>query len=181
MEVHHIQRRDAFVRNIKNFTYRTIMPRRSIEDALGLITGECRYPVEYASPPQYVTVKDKKQAFAHINNIIDDLKNYGNYEIALIEEEHSDEYDVLSSPYLVKGDKSVLTAIYKKEKDGEGYRFASKLEITEPSIVRAYFQLFLNSWNDVAESDKTKQKEKVIGELTELLDKAKRKAEIYRT
>lgn len=179
LQAHHSQRRDAFVHNIKNFTYRTIMPRRSIEDALGLITGECRYPVEYASPPQYVTVKDKKQAFAHINNIIDDLKRYDNYEIALIEEEHSDEDDLLSSPYLVKGDKSVLTAIYKKD-IVEGYKFASKLEITEPSIVRAYFQLFLNSWNDVAEADKTKQKEKVIGKLNELLKEAGYKPEISR-
>jgi transcriptional regulator with XRE-family HTH domain len=182
LKAHHTQRRDSFERNVKHCTYRTLLPKRSVKDALGLITGECRYIVLYANlPNQYITVQDKEQAFKHIQNLIDDLKNYDNYEVALIDEKHEYEKYILLTPWLVKGETAVLTAIYTKGEDGQGEIFASELEITEPGIVRSYRQQFLDIWGEVAGKDKLKHKENVIRELTHLLDEAKRKGETSRT
>jgi hypothetical protein len=173
LKTHHIQRREAFERNVKSFKYLTIMPRRSFEIALGLSIEDnrCHYPMESASDPsQFITV-NKRQAFEHIEFLIDDLRHYDNFEIALSEDNHPYLKYLQHTPWLVKGEASVLTATFT-----ENGVIASELELSEASIVRSYRQEFLTIWNEVADQDKAKQKEKVIGELMKLLDDAGYKA-----
>jgi transcriptional regulator with XRE-family HTH domain len=173
LKTHHIQRREAFERNVRSFKYLTIMPRRSFEIALGLSKEDnrCRYPMELASNPrQYITV-DKRQVFEHIVYLIKDLRRYDNFEIALIEDDHPYLKYLQHTPWLVKGEAVVLTATFT-----ETGVIASELELSEASIVRSYRQEFLTIWNEVADQDKAKQKENVIGELMKLLDDAGYKA-----
>jgi transcriptional regulator with XRE-family HTH domain len=175
LKTHCIRRREAFERNVQSFTYRTMMPWHSFEDAVGLsenAPGQCRYLVSYASgPDQYITV-DKSLAIAHMKHLIDDLNRYENYEIALIKDHPSVE-DLLYAPWLVKGEVAVLTAIFTKSDDGQHPVFASEFELTETSLVRMYRQQFLTLWDEVADQDKAQQKENVIRELTQLLERAR--------
>ena len=159
------QLREAFERHVRSFRYLTIMPRSSFEDAI----RQCRYPVPY-HPNQYIKV-DKSQVVEHLEYLIRDLRRYDNYEIALIEDGHRYAKDLLRTPWLVKGEAAVLTATYTESEEGE--HLASELELTEPSIVRSYRQQFLEIWAAIADPDKAKQKENMIGELTKLLEDAK--------
>jgi transcriptional regulator with XRE-family HTH domain len=176
MKTHYIQRREAFERNVQSYTYRTIMPWRYFEEALGVskdenAAGECRYLVSYATgPDRYITV-DKIQAIAHMKHLIQDLRRYDNYEIALVEDPPTVE-DLLYTPWLVKGEVAVLTAIYTKSEDGQHPVFAAEFELTETSLVRRYRQQFLTRWGEVADSDKVRQKENVIGKLTQIVEQA---------
>jgi hypothetical protein len=174
LKTHHIKRREAFERNIQSFTYRTIMPWRYFEEAMGLsknAPGECRYLMAYAKgPDQYVTV-DKSLAIAHMKHLIQDLRRYNNYEIALIEDHPSVE-DLLYTPWLVKGELAVLTAIFTKSDDGKHPVFAAEFELTETSLVHEYRQQFLTLWGQVTEQNRTVQKENMIGRLTTLLEMA---------
>ena len=174
LKTHHIKRREAFERNVQSYTYRTIMPWRYFEEALGIskdAPGECRYLMAYAKgPDQYVTV-DKSQAIAHMKHLVQGLRRYDNFEIALIEDHPSVE-DLLYAPWLVKGELAVLTAIFTKSKAGQHPVFASEFEITETSIVRRYRERFLTLWGQVTEQNRTIQKENIIGKLTTLLEMA---------
>jgi transcriptional regulator with XRE-family HTH domain len=175
LKTHHIQRRDAFERNLSSFSCITVIPKRAFEIALGLSKDQdykCSYPVQSASNPnQYIPV-DKRQAFEHIEYLIRDLRRYDNFEIALIENNHPYEKYVLYTPWFVKGNATVLTATFTE--DGV---IASELELSEASIIRSYRQQFLEIWSSIADSDKEKQKEKVIGELTKLREESKSKGE----
>jgi hypothetical protein len=173
LKTHHIQRREAFERNIQSFTYRTIMPWRAFEDAVGLSENapECRYLVSYASgPDRYITV-EKRLALEHMKHLVDDLRRYENYEIALVKDHPSVE-DLLYTPWLVKGDVAVLTAIFTKSEAGQHSVFAAEFELTEASLVRIYQQEFLKLWDQVADPDKVRQKDNVIRELTKILERA---------
>ena len=176
-KTHHIQRREAFERNVRSFRYLTIIPKHSFENALGLSKdkdkeGQCCYPVEYArNPSQYITV-DKRLAIEHIEYLIRDLRRYENYEIALIEDDHPHAKDLLYNPWLVKDEAVVLTATFT-----ERGVIASEMELIEPSIVRSYRHEFLTIWSELTDPDKTKQKDKVIEELAGLLEKAKSKTD----
>jgi hypothetical protein len=176
LKTHHIQRREAFERNVQSFKYRTIIPWRFFEEALGLSNdapGECRYLMAYPSgPDQYITV-DKRHAIKHIEYLIRDLRRYDNYEIAFIADDHPYAKYVLYTPWLVKGELAVGTAIFKESEDRQHRVFASELELTDPSIVRSYRQAFLNIWNEVTDPDKAKQKESIIRWLTNFLEEAK--------
>ena len=100
--------------------------------------GQCRYPLSYASGhDQYITV-DKTLAFEQIERLIRDLRRYDNFEIALIEPDHKYAEDLRYTPWLVKGESAVLTAIYTKSDEGEDPVFASEFEIDETSLVRSY-------------------------------------------
>jgi hypothetical protein len=73
----------------------------------------------------------------------------------------------------VKGEAAVLMEPYTESEDGQHLVIASELEITESSIVRFFRQQFLDIWNTIADPDKTKQKENIISELTNLLGEVK--------
>jgi transcriptional regulator with XRE-family HTH domain len=173
--IHHEKRREAFERNVQSFTYRTIMPWRFFEEALGLsenVRGQCRYPLLYASgSDQYITV-DKSLAVENIERLIRDLRRYDNFEIALIEPDHKYAEDLRFTPWMVKGELAVLTAIYTKSDEGKDPVFASEFEIDETSLVRSYRQWFLTIWSELADRNRAKQKENVIGRLTQLLERA---------
>jgi hypothetical protein len=189
-KTHHIQSREAFERYVQTFKYRTIMPMKSFEIALGLskdndgqgksLYGKCLYPVDYLPKTQYphdlnqthdinqYIEVDRNLAIANIKRLIDDLRRYNNFEIALIPIKHPYERYVMLTPWFVKDETSVLTAIYtENSKDRNQLELASLLEITESSIVRSYRQQFLDIWGEISD-----QKEKVIGELEKLLEKA---------
>jgi transcriptional regulator with XRE-family HTH domain len=187
-KTHHIQSREAFERHVQTFEYRTIMPKKSFENALGLSNdalGKCRYPVDYLPKTQYppnlnqthdinkYIVVDESLAIAHIKRLIDDLRRYNNFEIALIPIRHPYEKYVALTPWFVKGETSVLTAIYREnKKDINQLELASLLEITDTSIVRSYRQHFLDIWEEIADQDKLKQKENVIRELEGTIEQA---------
>ena len=94
------------------------------------------------------------------------------YEIALIDPDHKYAEDLRYTPWLVKGESAVLTAIFTKSDDGKHPVFASEFEIEETSLVRSYRRWFLTVWAELADRNRAKQKENVIGRLTKLLERA---------
>jgi len=174
LKTHNTQRREAFEHHVRSFRYLIIMPRLSFEDAVRY----GRYAVENPLyPDNYITV-DTRKVVEHMEYLIRTLRRYDNFEIALTaDKDPSYAEELLRTPWLVKGEASVLLEPYTKSEDGKHLVVASELEITEPSIVRSFRQQFLDIWNALADPDKAKHKEDVIGWLTQLLEEAKNKLE----
>jgi hypothetical protein len=176
LKTHHTQRREAFERHVRSFKYPTIMPQGPFEDAI----REGRYAMVHPHyPNKYVTV-EKKRVVEYMEYLIRDLRRYDNFEIALFaDDDAGDRYakDLLRTPWLVKGEASVLTATYTESEGGQALVEVSQLEIIEPSIVRSYRQQFLEIWKALTVPDKATQKENVIGWLTQLMEEAKGKGE----
>jgi hypothetical protein len=181
LKTHHILRREAFERHVKCYKYLTIMPRRSLTEALQNDDGFCRYPVDNHPPHNKYVIVDKRQAIEHIEYLIRDLRCYDNYEIALIEDNHPYSTELMRTPWRVKGEAAALIEPYTESKNGQGPHVISDLEITGTSIVRAFRQQFLDIWNTIAEPDKAKQKENIIAELSKLLEVMKGKPEYSRS
>jgi hypothetical protein len=123
---------------------------------------------------------DKRQVIEHLEYLIRDLRRYDNYEIALIADDHPCAREIPRTPWRVKGEAAVLIEPYTESEDKQHLNVTSDLEITEPSVVRAFRQEFLTIWNEVAGSDKAKHKDNVIGDLTNLLEEVKSKPEGFR-
>jgi hypothetical protein len=166
LKTHQIQRREAFERQVRSFKYLIIMPQRSFEDAV----QECRYPAENPLYPNEDVPLEKRQVVEHIEYLICNLQLYDKFEIALIADNNPYAKDLLRTPWLVKGEASVLIEPYTESGDGQRHMVAAELEITEPSVVRAFRQQFLDIWNAIADPDKAKHKDNVISWLTQLLE-----------
>jgi transcriptional regulator with XRE-family HTH domain len=172
IKTHLIQRREAFERYVKSYKYLTIMPERSFTEVLqSEDAGFYRYPIPNY-PQQSITV-EKRQVIEHIEYLIRDLRHYDNYEIALIADNYPNEKDLLRTPWLVKGEEVALIEPYTESADGVDFQVTSDLEITEPSVVRAFRQQFLDIWNAITDPDKAQQKENVIRWLTKLLEEVR--------
>jgi transcriptional regulator with XRE-family HTH domain len=169
LKTHQIQRREAFEHHVRSFKYLIIMPQRCFEDTL----REGRYALENPLyPNKYITV-DTRQVVEHIEYLIRTLRRYDNFDIALIADRDPYAEELLRTPWLVKGEASVLIEPYTESEDGQHLVVASELEITEPSVVRAFRQQFLEIWSAIADPDKAKHKKNVIEWLTRLLEEAK--------
>lgn len=143
------------------FILRDVCPKVAIErlvyDSLQFERGTSSYEHEQFPPEICVAL---------LQNAIDGLRTYTSYEIGLLDEE----LDTLHSSWEVKRGHSVYLDIWRL--DEENRQIEYDLYITEPTIVRAFWDYSEELWNRI--SPKNRAKDYVIWWLEQQLEKLKK-------
>ncbi len=147
------RRLDAFNTQVKIFKFKDIWFKETIEK----IVLERKY-VSGHNHASSCYVLEKEDIVIHIENIIQMLRKYKNYEIAIINQCEA----VCDSCWTVKSTSYVLV-------EGKSNNTDINLAATEQNIVAAYREFFLNLWNDIPHINK--DKDRIITWLKSLLEK----------
>lgn len=96
---------------------------------------------------------DVKEVWDHLTNVIDMLRSHSNYEIALLDED--EEPGMIESFWEAIGDHTVLLESWRPTDSGTEEEEVD-VEITEPSIVRAFQAYGQLLWNKVRPANRHK-------------------------
>lgn len=149
----HRKRIESFETQVKHYEFKEICFIESLER---LVKAR-----KYSFDEYYIlgdTVPDTEDIVCHLENAINMLKKYDNYEIAFVSKKA---FNNLSNIFwLVKGNLSVLIEtlnIGKKVFDNKRVNAEKNFIITEKSIVNAFHDYFLKLWSDIPDENKSKR------------------------
>jgi hypothetical protein len=166
----HKRRIDAFEMQARHFQFKDIC---FIESLFGLIEEK-----KYSSDENYMlknNIPDYKDIICHLENLIDLLKTYNNYNIAFVSQAHFAHMTNIN--WMVKGKHSVLIEAEKNDLPDDKDCFQSEMNfvITEKDVVNAFHDHFLILWDSIP--DESKNKKNSISWLRSLIKKCKRYAD----
>jgi hypothetical protein len=164
----HRRRLDAFEAQVKYYKFKDICFIESIEQLI----NEQKYSFdEYyileSSTPHNIDI------VCHLENLINMLQKYENYEIAIASEKFFEHLSNIC--WMVKGDSSVLIETFNKNYrmlNKDNYCSEINLTITEKGVVSAFRNYFLMIWNNIP--DQCKDKKSTIEWLKSLIRKMER-------
>jgi len=148
----HRKRIESFETQVKYYEFKDICFIESLER---LVKDK-----KYSFDEYYMLksrVPDNEDIICHLENVINMLRKYDNYEIAFVSKKG---FNSLSNIYwAVKENKSVLIETFNKDKMMDNASFNSEMNfiVTEKSIVNAFHDYFLKIWNDIPEENKSKR------------------------
>jgi len=151
-EFWHKKRLETFEAQVKYYEFKDICFIESLERLV-------KYK-KYSFDEYYMLesrVPDNEDIICHLENVINMLRKYDNYEIAFVSKK---DFNNLSNIYwAVKGNISVLIETYNRDKmiDDDSFNTEMNFIVTEKSIVNAFHDYFLKIWNDIPEENKSKR------------------------
>ena len=142
----HKKRLDAFKLQIMHFEFKDICFIESIEELV-----ENR---KYSSDEDYLLRGNKPSGsdiVRHLENVIDLLQTYKNYEIAFVSKEHYKRMANIN--WMVKGNGGVLIEAFNKSLQPN---YEVNFLITEKSTVSAFYDYFMILWKNIPDENKNK-------------------------
>lgn len=153
--IYHRRRLEAFKTQIKYYKYKDIWFRESLEQLI----NEKNYPFD-----QYYilenNIPNSKDIAYHLENVIDMLEKYENYEIAIVSKK--DYENLCKTIWMVKENNSVFIetfnpAIPRKSKSNT-YESEINLHLSEKDVINAFQDYFMMIWNGIKYNDKDRNK-----------------------
>lgn len=149
--LYHQRELDAFYINIQNYCYRDIYTKEAIERLI----NTRKYSSDRSSMyfGKEVCVQD---IIDYINNIIKMLKNYDNYEMALIDSYHAKK--IPWSMMTIKENTSACFTALRRQATDSCSRCSNEANfiVTESDVLRAYVYNFNELWKQIPRQNKDK-------------------------
>lgn len=155
----HQRRLAAFRKQVQEYRFRDICPKSAIERLV--IHGQYAHDDQCFFTERTVTENERQ---AHLRNVVEFLRQYDNYEVALVDD--TEGKLITSGSWLVKGDHTILLETWSQRDEGDCVEI--DLEITEPAIVGAFRGHFAEIWEGI--SPQNRAKEYVIWWLEQQID-----------
>lgn len=149
----HKKRLESFEAQVKYYEFKDICFIESLEKLVEV--------KKYSFDEYYIlenNTPNNEDIVCHLENLINMLKKYDNYEIAFVSKKN---FNNISNIYwAVKGNLSVLIETLNKSKmilDNNNFNSEMNFIVTEKSIVNAFHDYFLKIWSDIPDENKNKK------------------------
>lgn len=152
-------RQTAFRDQVKSFKFREACKRSAIDQLAQGIA-----PENDALSSQSVGTAERT---VRLRSIIDVLRAYPNYELALLDDEQPDL--LANDSWLVKGQPSDGAVFLQTWFTRNGERWKMFLEITDSSVITAFRDYFQFAWENLG--DNARSKESVIAYIERAIDR----------
>lgn len=146
------RRLESFKAHVKHYEYKDICFIESLE----MLVKAKKYPFEEWYTPKNKIINNE-DIICHLENLINMLRKYDNYEIAFISKK--DFGNISNTSWTVKGNLCILTPALNNCKmifDDDYPNSEMNYIVTEKSIVNAFRDYFLKIWNDIPIENKNK-------------------------
>jgi hypothetical protein len=152
--VHHQRRLENFETQARAYRFRDVCSKNSVRNLV--LSGE---------PPRdsWLSAAEKhyspQERVAILRRLIHSLREYPNYELALVENEH---HSIFRAWWMVKGDHFVAIECWpptsRQEHGAEQKYEEMNLGITHPVLVEAFRSYFLSMWDSLEPAAKDKRR-----------------------
>lgn len=149
----HRKRLESFEAQVKYYELKDICFIESLERLVKV--------KKYSFDEYYILenrIPNNEDIVCHLENLINMLRKYDNYEIAFISKKNFN--NISNICWTVKGNLSVLIETLNKGKmefDNNSFNSEMNFIVTEKSIVNAFHDYFLKIWSDIPDENKNKK------------------------
>ena len=151
----HRRRLEAFEAQIKHYKFRDIWFKESLEK----LVNEKKYSFD-----QYYilenNIPDSKDIICHLENVVNMLESYENYEIAIVSKK--DYENICKICWMIKENSSVFIEAVnpntQEKNNHDCYNSEINLLISEKEVVNAFQDYFMMIWNEISYSNKEREK-----------------------